>query len=76
MTGTDLKMLREALGISQVELGRRLGYPNPGIRISEFEHGRRTVPKRVIAYFLSEAESQQLSEDLPNQAPETRAQNP
>jgi transcriptional regulator with XRE-family HTH domain len=54
VTGTELRRLRRALGLSQLRFGRRLGLKrNTVIR---YEGGKRPIPKAVAGYAVCLAE--------------------
>ena len=49
MTGSELRVIRLSLGLTQEAFGRALGYSGPNVRIviSAMENGQRTIPERV-----------------------------
>ena len=47
MNGTELRSVRESMGLTQAELAERLGYDkslNPGKKVSEWERGIYAFP--------------------------------
>jgi len=55
MTSEELKTARKAKGITQVELGLKLGFPqqSAGTRISDYETGRRRITPAVAVALKS-----------------------
>ena len=47
MTPSELQARREALGLSQVQLGKYLGIAQA--TINRYEHGRRRIPDAVVS---------------------------
>ena len=51
MSGDELKLIRERLGLSASQLGRALGYSgataNISVQIRRFERGDRTIPRPI-----------------------------
>ncbi|NMA97551.1 MAG: hypothetical protein GX970_05465 [Phyllobacteriaceae bacterium] len=51
MTGSEMKSIRAALGLSAVQLGRAVGYTGGdatiAVMISKYENGSRTIPRHL-----------------------------
>lgn len=52
MTGPEMREIRNRLHLSQEVFGRKFGYHQPQIRISEFERGERKIPFRMQVALL------------------------
>ena len=47
MTALELKAFREALGMTQEEFGRKLGFKKPVQQVSMFENEKRPISRRL-----------------------------
>lgn len=45
--GHAIKAARIRAGLTQIEVGDRLGLPRPGLRVSQWETGRRLPPRAL-----------------------------
>ena len=53
-----LKAIRERLGVSQTGMKRRLNYPGPYTRVSEWELGKRQPPMTIVLAYARAARVQ------------------
>lgn len=64
MQASDLKKLREEMGLTQTSFGVLFGFANPQIRISKLESGREKISGQVEAIYNLLRENKELKDKL------------